>query len=182
MTNTDFTRIEQYRDIESLNYYAEATSGGQPVEDVLTSLSIKSRDNARTPVQWDDSPEAGFTDGEPWLPVNPNYVTINAAAAVADPDSVFHHHRRLIALRHEHPVIVDGRFALLLAEDERVWAFTRTLAEHCLLVLANCSSTQATVAADELPELDGASVLLATHGDASGLTLQPWESRIYQLA
>ena len=93
MTNTYFADIGQYRDIESVNYHADALSLGMEIEAVLHSLSVKSRDNARTPMQWDDTTHAGFTDGIPWLPVNPNYVTINAAAAMADPDSVFHHFR-----------------------------------------------------------------------------------------
>jgi len=148
---------------------------------VLQSLATKSRDNARTPVQWDDSSQAGFTQGTPWLPVNPNYVIINAKAAVADPESVFHHHRKLIALRHEQPVIVHGRFQLLLPEDEQIWAFARSTEEHAVLVVANCSSTDATVPADVLPDLEGATVLLATHGDCRSLSLLPWESRIYQV-
>jgi oligo-1,6-glucosidase len=179
MTNTSFTEIGQYRDIESVNYHAEALSLGLRAESVLESLSIKSRDNARTPVQWDDSSQAGFTQGTPWLPVNPNYVTINARAAVADPDSVFHHHRKLIALRREQPVIVNGRFQLLLPEDEQIWALARSTEDHAVLVLANCSSTDATVRADALPDLEGTTVLLATHGDRRSLSLLPWESRIY---
>ena len=113
MTNTYFSAIEHYRDIESLNYHAAALSLGMEVETVLHSLAVKSRDNARTPMQWDDRSHAGFTAGIPWLPVNPNYITVNAAAAVDDPKSVFHHFRKLIKLRHDHPVIVHGRFELL---------------------------------------------------------------------
>ena len=102
MTNTNFVSIEDYRDIESVNYHADAMSLGLQAETVMAGLAARSRDNARTPMQWDDSSQAGFTQGIPWLPVNPNYVAINAeAAAVADPDSVFHHFRRLIQLRRE---------------------------------------------------------------------------------
>ena len=181
MTNTYFTEIAQYRDIESINYHAEAMSLGLEAETVMKSLATKGRDNARTPMQWDDTAHAGFSAGIPWLPVNPNYVTINAAAAVADPDSVFHHMRRLIELRHELAVLVEGRFRLLLPEDEQVWAFTRTLDAEALLVLANCSSEPAAVADQALPDLAGAEVLLATHPGRSGLDLAPWESRIYRL-
>ena len=140
MTNTYFTAIEHYRDIESLNYHAAALSLGMEVEAVLHSLSVKSRDNARTPMQWDDTSHAGFTEGIPWLPVNPNYLTINAAAAVEDPNSVFHHFRKLINLRHDHPVVVHGRFELLLPDHEQIWALTRTLDDQVLLMIANCSS------------------------------------------
>jgi oligo-1,6-glucosidase len=181
MTNTYFTSIEHYRDIESLNYHAAALSLGMEVEAVLHSLSVKSRDNARTPMQWDDTSHAGFTDGIPWLPANPNYVTINAEAEIEDPDSVFHHFRKLIRLRHDHPVIVLGQFELLLPDHEQIWALTRTLDDQVLVMIANCSSVPVSVPSDATPDLTGTQVLLATHGDSTSLELEPWESRIYLL-
>jgi oligo-1,6-glucosidase len=181
MTNTYFTAIERYRDIESLNYHAAALSLGMEVEAVLHSLSVKSRDNARTPMHWDDTSHAGFTEGIPWLPVNPNYLTINAAAAVEDPDSVFHHFRKLIELRHDHPVVVHGRFELLLPDHEQLWALSRTLDDQVLLMIANCSSQPASVPPDAVPDPTGAEVLLATHANSTSLELEPWESRIYLL-
>src|SRR5919202_2730700 len=125
MTNPPFASIEDFRDIESVNHYAEAVAAGARPEDVLTSLRAMSRDNARTPMQWDDSQHAGFTTGTPWLAVNPNYVEVNAKAALADPDSVLHHYRRLIELRHSEPVVAHGDFTILLADDPRVYAYTR---------------------------------------------------------
>ncbi|HET9301204.1 MAG TPA: alpha-glucosidase [Propionibacteriaceae bacterium] len=181
MTNTYFTAIEQYRDIESINFHADALSLGMEVETVLHALSVKSRDNARTPMQWDDSSQAGFTEGIPWLPVNPNYLTINAAAAIENPSSVFHHFRKLIKLRHDHPVIVHGRFELLLPDHEQIWAITRMLDDQVLLTIANWSSEPASVPPEAIPDLTGAQVLLATHGDSTSLELEPWESRIYLL-
>ena len=181
MTNTYFTSIEQYRDIESINYHTAALSLGMEVEAVLNSLSVRSRDNARTPMQWDANSHAGFTDGIPWLGVNPNYITINAAAEIDDPNSVFHHFRKLIKLRHDHPVIVHGRFELLLPDHEQLWALTRTLDDQVLVMIANCSSEPTTVPADALPDLGGAQLLLATHADWRALDLEPWESRIYLL-
>jgi oligo-1,6-glucosidase len=181
MTNTYFTAIEQYRDIESLNYHADALSLGMEVEAVLHSLSVKSRDNARTPMHWDDRSHAGFTAGIPWLPVNANYVTINAAAEIEDPNSVFHHFAKLIKLRHDHPVIVHGRFGLLLPDHEQIWALTRTLDAQVLVMIANCSSEPASVPPGTIPDLAGAEVLLATHEDSTSLELEPWESRIYLL-
>ncbi len=180
MTNAPFASIAEYRDIESIRYHAQALAAGVPVETVMAALALKGRDNARTPMQWDAGPHAGFTTGEPWLPAHPNKSEINAAAAVADPDSVFHHYRRLIGLRHVDPVVVDGRFALLLPDDPQVWAFTRTLGDDTLLVLANCSSSPATIEAGSVPELEGSEVLLPTHGASYALTLQPWESRIHR--
>ena len=182
MTNTYFTEIGQYRDVEALNYHADALSLGLEADAVLRSLSVKSRDNARTPMQWDDTSQAGFTAGLPWLTVNPNYGVINAVAAVADPGSVFHHYRELIALRHQNPAVVHGVFQLLLPEHEQVFAYTRTLEGTTLLVLANCSSSPVQVDTAALPNLTDALVLLATHRGAEGLSLAPWESRILQLA
>ena len=181
MTNTYFTSIEEYQDIESVNYHADALSLGMEAEAVLHSLSVRSRDNARTPMQWDDGSHAGFTEGIPWLPVNQNYVTINAKAAMADPNSVFHHFRRLIELRHEHRVVVEGRFELLLPDSEQIWAFTRTVDDQVLVVAANCSSTPVELPGHSLPDLGRARLLLSTHGDTGSLRLEPWESRIYLL-
>ena len=152
MTNAGFTRIEDYRDVESLNHHKDALTQGMVAQEILHALSLKSRDNARTPMLWDDSEHAGFTDGEPWLPVNANKDAVNAATAEADPDSVFHHYRRLVDLRHEHPVVVEGRFDLLLPDHDQLWVFTRTLGDDRLLVLANCSSAPATARPDDLPD------------------------------
>ena len=151
---------------------------------VMGALALKGRDNARTPMQWDAGPHAGFTTGTPWLPANPNHVEINAAAAQADPSSVFHHYRALIALRHHHPLVVDGRFELLLPEHPQLWVLVRrdpADPTHLLLVVANCSSQPVEVDAGALPPLDGARVLLATHPGRSGLDLLPWESRVLEL-
>ena len=181
MTNTYFSDISQYSDLESVNYHADALSLGLEAETVLRSLGAKSRDNARTPMHWDDTTHAGFSSGIPWLPVNPNYVTINAAAAVTDPDSVFHHFRGLIKLRHDEPIVVDGVFDLLLPDDHQIWAFTRTLEGGSLLVLANFSSEPARVP-DGLPDVDNAEILIATHRGGDAGRLEPWESRVYRLA
>ncbi len=181
MTNAGFTRIEQYADLESLNHFTAAVGRGVPAEEVLRVLAVKSRDNARTPMLWDASEHGGFTTGTPWLPANDNRDVVNAEAAVADPDSVFHHYRRLIDLRHRDRVVVDGRFEPVLPEHPQVWAFTRTLGSQVLLVLANCSSEPADVDPAAVPELSGSEVLLATHAAPYDLTLRPWESRVHRL-
>ena len=182
MTNSYFTDISQYADLESVNYHAEALTLGLEAEAVLASLSVKSRDNARTPMQWDDRSHAGFSEGIPWLPANPNYPVVNVHAATRDPDSVFQHYRRLIELRHTNSVVVEGRFALLLPDHDRLWAFTRTGDSASLLVLANMSSEPLDLPLDELPDLVGATLLLGTHARSTGATLAPWESRILQFA
>ena len=174
MTNAHFGALEQYRDIESLNWAATAA---RPEAEILRSLAVKSRDNARTPVQWDDGPNAGFSTGEPWLAVNPNHKEINAAAAVADPDSVFHHHRRLIELRHTQPVVVHGDYRLLLPDDEKVFAYVRELAGVRLLVLANLSGEPARFDLGPDAGLLAGRVLVPTHDDGPRRDqLRPWES------
>ena len=181
MTNAPLTQIAHYLDVESLNYHALATAAGVSEQEVLRSLAAKSRDHARTPVQWDDTPYAGFTSGVPWMPVNPNYREINAEAARRDPQSVFAHVRRLIRLRHTDEVVREGRFALLLPEHEQLWAFTRTLGDDVLLVIANCSSTPAEIPPASLPPFGDAVLVLGTHDNPSTATLAPWESRVLRL-
>jgi oligo-1,6-glucosidase len=183
MTNAHFTSLSQYRDIESLNYAADAALRGIDEEHVVRSLAVKSRDNARTPVQWDATDNAGFTTGTPWLPVNPNHVQINAEAALADPDSVLHHYKRLIQLRHTVPVVVHGDYHLLLPADEQVFAYTRTLDEEILLVVANLSGQAAVVDLGDAGDLLEGEVVVATHrptatvgAEGGKLTLRPWES------
>jgi oligo-1,6-glucosidase len=184
MTNAHFTRFDQYRDIESVNHVAQArTLASATDEQLLAGLAAMSRDNARTPVQWDDSPQAGFTTGTPWLAVNPNHAEINAAAERADPDSVFHHHRRLIALRHDDPVVALGDFTMLLPEDEQVYAYTRELDGDALLVVVNVSGEERAVdLGDAWPLADDGGwgeLVLGTHADAGEpTTLRPWEARV----
>ncbi len=116
MTNAPLARVEDLRDLEALNHYAEAVAAGGDPRSVLAIIRPMARDNARTPMQWDGSAHADFTTGTPWIDVNPNHVEINAEAAVADPRSIFHHYRRLIALRHDEPVVALGSFSMLLPD------------------------------------------------------------------
>jgi oligo-1,6-glucosidase len=185
MTNYPFTAIEQFQDIESVNHYYSAVAQGAPVEQVMRGLQRISRDNARTPMQWDDGPNAGFSTGRPWLAVNPNHVTVNAAAAVADPDSVFHHYRRLIELRHTEPAVALGDFTMLVPYDARLYAFGRRLGGTRLIVVANVSGDPVDV---DLLDLDGAEspawdsveLLIGSYPDALSPRLRPWEARVYR--
>jgi oligo-1,6-glucosidase len=173
MTNSRFDSLSAFRDIESLNYYAQAVGAGDAPEHVLAGLRAMGRDNARTPMQWDASEHAGFTTGTPWIAANPNHAEINAEAALSDPDSVFHHYRRLIELRHTEPVVAHGEFHMLLPDDDRIYAFTRRLDDVELLVLGNFSGDTVTAGVDRAWE--DAEVLI---GDGGGLTLGPWEGRV----
>ncbi|HMD24717.1 MAG TPA: DUF3459 domain-containing protein, partial [Streptosporangiaceae bacterium] len=140
MANAPFAAIGDFRDIETLNYYAQAAARGDvDLATLLAAMLKMSRDQARTPVQWDASPHAGFTTGTPWLAVNPDYPEVNAAAEVGRPGSVFEHYRTLIELRHADPVITDGDFELLLPDHPAIWAFLRRGPGTELLVAANFS-------------------------------------------
>jgi oligo-1,6-glucosidase len=173
MTNMVFASVEDFHDIQSVNHYADAVARGEDPEEVLAVLRVKARDNARTPVQWDSSPHAGFTTGTPWAAVNPNHTEINAAAQVDDPGSVFSHYRRLIALRHDEPVVAQGDFTMLLPDHDHVYAFTRGLGDVELLVLGNFSGEEQAVEG-----CTGELVLgnLPDAGDPG--VLRPWEARV----
>jgi oligo-1,6-glucosidase len=179
MRNMPFSSIDDFRDIESLNHYAAAVARGEDPEHVLAALRAMGRDNARTPMQWDASPNAGFTTGTPWIAVNPDYPQVNAVAQVDDPGSVFAHYRRLIELRHTEPTVAHGDFTMLLPDDDAVYAFTRRHGEVELLVLGNFTGGQ--VHAD-VTGWDGAELLLGNYPDASDdvRALRPWEARVHR--
>ena len=172
MTNIQLP-IEEYVDLETVNVYNERTAKGYSHEDVMASIYARSRDNARTPMQWTAGEKAGFTTGKPWVPVNPNYLQINAEAAVADPDSVFHHYRKLIELRKTCDVFRNGSFTLLLPEDQNIFAYTRdTENEHMLVV---CNFTDRYLHLDAPEAFRGAEVLLSNYAEPAE-DLRPYEA------
>ncbi|MEK5278553.1 MULTISPECIES: glycoside hydrolase family 13 protein [Paenibacillus] len=183
MTNVKFTAIEHYKDIEILNMYREkVTEGGADPNSVLNAIHIKGRDNARTPMQWDDSANAGFTEGEPWLKVNPNYKEINVEQALADSDSIFYYYQRLLALRKKNPIMAYGEYKLLLPEHEDIYAYTRTLDDEKWLVLLNFNEVPQTV--DLSAELSKATELIIGNYPDDAPTrelLRPYEARVYRL-
>ncbi|BCG59051.1 glycoside hydrolase family 13 protein [Paenibacillus sp. URB8-2] len=180
MTNVRYP-IGDYRDIELLNLYNERLEGGFAHEAIMESIYAKGRDNARTPMQWDASANAGFTTGQPWIRVNPNYTEINAAVELENPDSIFHYYRQLIRLRKEHNVIVYGDYKLLFPEDKDLYAYTRTLDGITLLVLCNFYGNA--VSFDLPEELAGDKELLISNysDEPSGGSLRPYEARMYLL-
>ena len=179
MTNVQFG-IEDYHDIETLNLYRERLEKGYSREEIMRSVYAKSRDNARTPMQWNDEENAGFTQGTPWLKVNPNYTEIHAAAQVNDGDSVFACYRKLVHLRKEYPVFVDGDFRLLLEDDENIFAYTRTNKDSRLLVICNFYDRTVSFSLEEdISDME----LLATNYRETGSagTLRPYEARMLYL-
>ena len=143
MTNTVFNTVDDFRDLESINAYRELVESGLYTdEDMFPKIAHKSRDNARTPMQWDASENAGFTTGTPWIAVNPNYKKINVADQLKREDSVFHYYQKLIRLRKENEIIVYGNYELLLPEDKNIFAYIRTLVNQKLLVVCNFSKSE----------------------------------------
>ena len=178
MTNYPFQSPEEFRDIESINAYKEWCSDGVVShEDFWPCIIFKSRDNARTPVQWDDSWQAGFTAGTPWIAVNPNYKEINAKAETADPNSVFHYYKKLIELRKKNPIMVYGKYDLMLEDSEELFVYTRTLDEEKLLVVCSfCDHETSFTVPDEFV---GAPCLISNMENAyvkAEMTLKPYEA------
>jgi oligo-1,6-glucosidase len=186
MANAPFTTISDYRDIQALNFYAEAAArGGGDLPALLRAMRRMSRDQGRTPVQWDSSPGAGFTTGTPWLAINPDHVEVNAAAQVGEPGSVYEHYRRLIALRHTDPAVTEGDFELLLPDHPAIWAFLRRTGHAELLVAANFSSEAAAMPLPLDRGWTAARVVLANLPGTPlrplpDLELRPWESIIWR--
>ena len=176
MTNVRFEDISQYRDIEIFNMYKERMQQGYSKSEIWESIYAKGRDNARTPMQWNGSTHGGFTEGTPWIGVNPNYRQINAKAERENPNSVYHYYRRLIQLRKEYPVFVEGKFELLLEEDEQIFAYTRTNESCKMLVCANFSGQN--VNCELLSEWRQAKQLIHNVQGKLGEELKPYEAVI----
>ena len=178
MTNVYFNKLEDYRDIESINFFTELTESGlMTPEYMMKCLMLRSRDNARTPMQWDDSAQAGFTDGESWIKVNPNYKEINAAQQLKDPNSIFHYYQKLISLRKEKDIIVYGGFEPLYRDDEQIFVYTRKLDQEKLLIVCNFSERNAEM---EIPGEFKESECLITNLDRTvfegKIVLKPYEA------
>lgn len=183
MTNFPFRSPQDHKDIEALNYYNAVVESAGDEAAALAGLAEMSRDNARTPMQWDHGPNAGFTTGNPWLSVNPNYTWLNAAAQIDRTDSVFAHYQALIRLRHELPILVDGDFTPLMEDDPQIWAYSRNSSAARLLVIANCGREVRNVEIGR--EWMAADLLLGTLPGApaapssQSLELAGWDARIY---
>ena len=181
MTNVAFPSIHDYRDLDTLNAWHELVEQQHALapEDMLKRIHRRSRDNARTPMQWSPAPQAGFTAGTPWLAVNPNYTDINATAALADSDSVFFFYQKLIRLRKQYPdLIVYGAYTLLDPDDPDVYMYQRHAAKQELLVISNF--TDQTLTRDIAKQLSpSAKLLISNYDDDAENTLRPYETKAY---
>ena len=182
MTNCPFNTLDNFRDLESINAFHELTEQGKMTEeDMMAAIGYKGRDNARTPMQWDDSAYAGFSTTNPWIMVNPNYTKINAKDQVNREDSVFKYYQKLIKLRHESELIVYGTYDLILDDDKDIYAYIRTLDDEKLIVYCNFSENTREV---ELPEeFVNKKVLISNYSDAKAnqkITLRPYEAIVIQ--
>ncbi|AJS59951.1 glycoside hydrolase family 13 protein [Paenibacillus sp. IHBB 10380] len=187
MTNVTFESIDEYRDIESLNVYRDYTESKHLTsQEIMHAIHERGRDNARTPVQWSKESNAGFTTGQPWIAVNPNYKVINADAAVEDKDSIYHYYKKLIKLRKENLNIVYGKYELLLADNEQIYAFTRSLNDEKLLIICNFSEEQALFKLPNDIKFSDKELLIANYEvnpdeEIAAFSLKPYEARVYQL-
>ncbi|WP_116345079.1 alpha,alpha-phosphotrehalase [Bacillus sp. HMA207] len=186
MTNPKFESIEQYRDVESLNIYDIKLKEGLSKEEIIGILKQKSRDNSRTPMQWNEEMNSGFTTSTPWISVAENFKEINVEKALEDKESVFYHYKKLIELRKTYDVITEGEYAILDKNDPKIWAYTRTTESEVLLVINNFYGEEITYSVQAHVQLDGMKqeVLLSNYKDASKdiakLNLRPYESIVYR--
>ena len=175
--------ISQYRDVESTNFYEILKAEGRSKEDILHLLQERSRDNARTPMQWNSEPNAGFTDGTPWIPVIDNYKDINVNKALQDKDSVFYHYQNLIRMRKNYTIIQDGKYIPLLQNHKTVFAYKRIGDEGEIIVLSNFYAETAFAELEE--DLTNYELLLSNYKDSktdNRITLRPYESVVYYKA
>ncbi len=186
MTNPKFESIEQYRDVESLNIYDIKLEEGLSKEEIIGILKQKSRDNSRTPMQWNEEMNSGFTTSTPWISVAENFKEINVEKALEDKESVFYHYKKLIELRKTYDVITEGEYAILDENDPKIWAYTRTTESEVLLVINNFYGEEITYSVPAHVQLDGMKqeVLLSNYKDSSkditNLDLRPYESIVYR--
>ncbi len=186
MTNVKFETIDSYKDIETLQAYSELKEQGWSEAKVMESIHQKSRDNARTPMQWNSEDHAGFTTSSPWLAVNPNFTTINAESEMANPDSIFHYYKQLIQLRRQNDLIVYGDFQMILEDDQEIFAYVRTYQNKKLLVICNFYDQEPTFKLPKDIHFMTKQLLLSNYkvdeqASISDINLQPYETRVYLL-
>nr|WP_267878799.1 alpha-amylase family glycosyl hydrolase [Pediococcus claussenii] len=181
MSNAKFTDITDYQDLETKNIYKELTEHHNlDSKTVMRYIYLKSRDNARTPMQWNDSKYAGFSEAKPWIDLNPNYKDINVKQVLNDPDSVFYYYQRLIKLRHTLPIITTGSYELLEPDNSKVYSYVRSAGKHKLLVMGNFTSEKLKI---NIPtEFKNAEVLIDNYDNKTNFSeIYPWQARVLMI-
>ena len=183
MTNVQFESIQDYNDVGMINFYNIEVANGTPHHNVMEVIWNSGRDNSRTPMQWSDRENAGFTSGTPWMKVNPNYESINVELQKQDSDSIYHFYKKMIQLRKKYEVFVYGEYRLLLKEHPCVYAYTRTLESQSAVVISNFKNTEQTISLSEI-KVKASQLLLANYSDsdsylAKEVILRPYETRVY---
>ena len=181
MTNVKFPSIDYYKDVETINLYHDRLAKGYSEEEIMNSIYAKGRDNARTPMQWSDDINGGFTTGRPWIGVNPNYTTINAMSQINDSNSIYNYYKKIIAIRKQKDVLIYGEYQLILEDDENIFAYLRKLDNDMILVICNFADKPVEY---QLPEeLDSLKkeLLIGNYPDIFEACLQPYEARMYQI-
>jgi len=183
MTNVKFDKIEDYRDIETINMYKQIEASGGDLQQFIEAQKLSARDNSRTPFQWNDTLHAGFTSGVPWIKVNPNYTTINAEQQEKDDNSCLNYFKKLIKLRKQTSTLIYGKYTLLDKNNRKVYAYTRELNDHKILVLLNFSKDDAQANVDL--KVANAKRLICNYTDVplrnDAITLRPYEAVVYEL-
>lgn len=186
MTNVKFDSIEDYNDVADKNMYRIKREEGVPHEEIMKGIWLSSRDNSRTPMQWSDEPQAGFTTGTPWLGVNPNYKTINVEKQLHDQHSILHFYKKMIKLKKEHEIFTYGTYELLLPDHPQIYAYTRTTGEEKVVILVNLTDQTANMNEDLPFEVTSSQLLLANlevndHDAVKNISLKPFEARVYKV-
>jgi len=186
MTNVALDNIDDYRDIETLNFYREMTKKGITEENIMEAIHRISRDNVRTPMQWSDNPNAGFTTGAPWMKINLNYPDINVAHDLKDSNSIFYYYQKIIQLRKENLIMIYGDYQLILEEDEHIYSYLRTLDKDRLLIILNFFSSQTIFNLPANIDYQEKELLISNYNieekeDIKSIYLRPYEARVYKL-
>lgn len=181
MTNVKFSSINDYDDVRMRNFYHYERERGRPEKEIMEVIWQTSRDNSRTPMQWNDDKNAGFTSGKPWIGVNPNYKIINVEEARENPNSIFQYYRKLIQLRRENDVLIYGSYDLVLEEHEQIFAYTRTLEDRLMLVLVNLFDKGTSFELESPFDITRAELLLSNYDKITENKMQPYEARVYRI-
>ncbi|ARK31232.1 glycoside hydrolase family 13 protein [Halalkalibacter krulwichiae] len=185
MTNVQFDSIADYNDVAIRNLYRNETENGTSHEEVMEIIWKSGRDNSRTPMQWNDETNAGFTKGQPWLKLNPNYLEVNVEQSMQDPNSIYHYYKNLIHLRKEHHALIYGSYELILAEHKKIYAYTRTFEDKTIIILVNLFDKKTTCVLPETITFDSLQLLISNYeeneGNENEIALNPYEARVYRV-